>query len=412
MREKIKEYAKLLVDVGMNVQKGQMVRITVNVESAAFARDCAEAAYTRGCRRVIVDYVDDAISRMMYMNAQDDVFDEVPAWEADKFISLARGGCASLRVAGDDPEALLGVDPSRIQRAAIARNDAMKEAIQMQMTSEIPWCVGAVPTPAWARRVFPGKPDSEAIELLWDAIFKAVRVTGDGKATERWQEHMQEQKRRIAILNKHDFESLHYTNGIGTDLVVRLPENHQWLGGAEDCGRGGYPFVANMPTEEIFCAPHRDGVEGTVVTSMPFSLHGNVIDPFTFTFEKGKIIAIKAANDEQHKLLDMATTMDEGASHLGEVALVPYASPIRELGILFYNTLFDENAACHFAFGEAYASCVRGSDKMSEDERVAHGINTSKTHIDFMVGTKDLSIVGTTKTGEKVPVFIDGNFAF
>jgi len=407
---KMREYAKLLVDVGLNVQREQTVRVQANVESAPFARLCVEAAYGRGCREVILDYKDDVASRMYYLHAADGVFDEYPAWNADKMNGLARGGFANLVIAGGDPEALKGADPDRIQRAQVAAHTALAECIEKQMKSEFPWAIGAVPTLSWARKVFPDKPDDEAMALLWDAIFAAVRVTGDGRAAERWEKHILAQRDRLEKLNSHAFSALHYRNGIGTDFTVELPENHIWLGGADMSG-AGHRFVANMPTEELFTAPKWDSAEGTLASSMPFSLHGTVIDPFTFTFKKGKIVEIRAKTEEQHGLLEKAITTDDGASYLGEIALVSHSSPVNALGILFYNTLFDENAACHFAFGEAYASCIQGGGALSRDQYRAHGINDSKTHIDFMVGTPDLAIVGVGRDGRSVPVFVDGEFA-
>lgn len=410
MEARVKEYARLLVEVGLNVQKGQTVLLRAPVESAAFARLCAEAAYDVGCREVVMDYTDDVLSRMKCLRADDVIFDICPAWLADKMISYGKQGAGMLAILGDDPEAMKGVDSDRLRRSALASGKAMEEFMHMQMSNEIPWCAGAVPTPAWAKLVFPDKPIEEATQALWNAILAAVHVTGDGTAVARWQEHKEKTKERCEKLNGYQFTSLHYQNALGTDLKVALPKHHMWIGCAEKC-KAGFEFVANMPTEEIFTAPMRTGVEGKVVASMPFSINGNVIHHFSFELKEGKIVHIEAENEEALSILQNAISVDEGAAFLGEAALVPFSSPIAKMGILFYNTLFDENAACHFAFGKAYP-CLDGADKMSQEELVQHGLNDSFTHQDFMVGTRDLSIIGTTPDGKVVPVFVDGDFAF
>ena len=245
------------------------------------------------------------------------------------------------------------------------------------------------------------------MEKLWDAILASVRVTGDGSAVQRWREHLDTLQIRIDKLNALRLESLHYTNSLGTDLTIRLPENHLWAGGGGTSKAGIY-FIANMPTEEIFTAPLRDGIDGVIYASMPLCLKGEVVDKFHFVIEKGKIVEVHAEVGEEK--LKAETTLDEGASYFGEVALVPWDSPISNQNLLFFNTLFDENAACHIAFGEAYP-CLEGGQQMSKDELKARGLNDSITHVDFMIGTPDLSIVGTTRDGEEVPIFIDGNFA-
>lgn len=409
MEAKLREYAKLLVEVGLNVQKGQTVLLRAPIDSVAFARLLAEAAYDVGCYEVVTDYMDDMLTRMKYLRADDTVFDTFPAWQAEKMLSYGRLGAGLLSVVGANPEAMKGVDPDRIRRSAQVSGKANEEFMRMQMNNEIPWCIGAVPTPAWARLVFPDKPVDDAMQALWDAILEATRVTGDGNAVARWREHTQRTRERCDKLNAYQFVSLRFQNALGTDLRVALPKGHIWMGGADTC-KAGHAFVANMPTEEIFTAPLRDGVNGKVVASMPFSINGNVVKDFSFDLEGGKIVKIHAGDEQAHAILQNAISVDEGASYLGEVALVPCSSPIAKLGILFYNTLFDENAACHFAFGKAYP-CLEGADTMSREELAQRGLNDSFTHQDFMIGTDDLSIIGTTQDGKEVPVFVDGTFA-
>lgn len=408
MQKKFEEYAKLLVEVGANIQKGQDLILSCPVDCAWFARLCAKAAYEAGCREVIMNWGDDKLMREKYLHAADDVFDTIPEWRVRFNTDYAREGAAFLHIGGSDPEILKGVDQDRMVRSARSSGAALKEYRQMQMTNAFPWSIGAIPVPSWAKKVFPDCPEDEAMEKLWDAILASVRVTGDGSAVQRWREHLDTLQIRIDKLNDLRLESLHYTNSLGTDLTIRLPEDHLWAGGGGTSKAGIY-FIANMPTEEIFTAPLRDGIDGVIYASMPLCLKGEVVDKFHFVIEKGKIAEVHAEVGEEK--LKAETTLDEGASYFGEVALVPYDSPIRNQELLFYNTLFDENAACHLAFGEAYAECIKGGGDMTKEELKAHGLNDSITHVDFMVGTADLSITGKTREGTEVPVFINGNFA-
>ncbi|MBQ8859275.1 MAG: aminopeptidase [Clostridia bacterium] len=402
------EYAALLVQVGINIQKGQTLVIACPVDCAWFARKCAAAAYEVGCRSVVMRWRDDALTRMKFLHAADDVFDTVPQWEADCMNGHAANGDGYLSIAASDPMNLLGVDSDRIKRSARASGKAFTVFNEQQMSNGFPWCIGSVPIPSWAKKVFPNLSDEEAVDALWEAIFAAVRVTGDGKAVERWKAHLANLDARTKQLNAYNFKSLHYQNALGTDFTVSLPEKHIWQSGA-DVSRAGVPFIANIPTEEIFTAPLRDSANGTICASLPLVKDGNVIRGIRFEVENGKIV--RASADEGEETLQAAISVDEGASYFGEVALVPYDSPISNQKILFYQTLFDENASCHLAFGEAYP-CIEGGEKMSKEERKAHGLNDSITHVDFMIGTPDLSITGITQDGREVPVFRDGNFVF
>ena len=245
------------------------------------------------------------------------------------------------------------------------------------------------------------------MEQLWSAIFKAVRISGDGTAVEQWQQHLDTLHARLEKMNALNFKSLHYTNSLGTDLTVELPEGHIWEAG-NDVTLNGQEYIANIPTEELFTSPLKTGVNGVVYSAMPLVNDGTIIDGFHFVVQDGRIVEAHAKRGEE--ALKGAISVDEGASYFGEVALVPYDSPISNQKILFYNTLFDENAACHIAFGEAYP-CLKGGQQMTKDELKARGLNDSITHVDFMIGTPDLSIVGTTHDGKEVPVFVNGNFA-
>ena len=407
MEEKLQEYARLLVRVGLNVQRGQTLVISSPVECAYFARLCAAEAYAAGCKEVVMNWHDDALGRMKYLYADDAVFDDVPLWRRHFFNDYAQEGAAYLAISASDPENLKGVDGSRIIRAQQASGKALKEFDRLQMCSGFPWGIASIPIPSWAKTVFPEDGEERAMERLWDAIFRAVRISGDGKAVEKWQAHLKTLHARMEKLNALKFKSLHYTNALGTDLTVELPEGHIWEAG-NDVTLSGQEYIANIPTEELFTSPLKTGVNGVVYASLPLVHDGNIIDGFRFVVKDGKIVEARARQGEE--TLQAAIAVDEGASYFGEVALVPASSPINRSGLLFYNTLFDENAACHIAFGEAYP-CLEGGQKMTKEELKARGLNDSITHVDFMVGTPDLRIVGTTHDGREIPVFENGNFA-
>ena len=407
MEEKLQEYARLLVRVGLNVQRGQTLVISSPVECAYFARLCAAEAYAAGCKEVVMNWHDDALGRMKYLYADDAVFDDVPLWRRHFFNDYAQEGAAYLAISASDPENLKGVDGSRIIRAQQASGKALKEFDRLQMCSGFPWCIASIPIPNWAKTVFPEDGEERAMERLWDAIFRAVRISGDGKAVEKWQAHLKTLHARMEKLNALKFKSLHYTNALGTDLTVELPEGHIWEAG-NDVTLSGQEYIANIPTEELFTSPLKTGVNGVVYASLPLVHDGNIIDGFHFVVKDGKIVEARARQGEE--TLQAAIAVDEGASYFGEVALVPYDSPISNQKILFYNTLFDENAACHIAFGEAYPG-LKDGQAMSKDELKARGLNDSITHVDFMVGTPDLNILGITHDGKEIPVFVDGNFA-
>ena len=407
--DKLKEYAELLVRVGVNVQKGQDLVITSQVDQAPFARLCVQAAYEAGARAVDMAWSDDAIARMTYLNADESVFDVIPEYRIRFNTDYAEGGACFLHLISSDPENLKGVDPSRLERAHRAYGKYMKRYRELGMASAFPWSIGALASPAWAKRVFPDLPEAEAVAALWEKIFMAVRITGDGTAVEKWRQHQENLQRHVEILNGYAFDRLHYYNALGSDFTVGLCKGHIWCAGGEKTPKGQF-FMPNMPTEEIFTAPDRNRCDGVICAALPLSKDGNVIRDIRFVVKAGKIVEATASANEE--LLRKSIAVDEGASRFGEVALVPYDSPISNAKTLFYNTLFDENAACHLAFGEAYPTTVEGALEMSEEERLSAGLNKSITHVDFMVGTADLSIDGYTADGRCVPVFRDGNFVF
>lgn len=407
--KRLAQYAQLVARVGINVQKGQTVVVNCPVDCAAFGRQLVTAAYDAGAKDVLVNWKDDYCARQRWLRAEDSLFDAVYPWEVEKLTELARQGAGFISVAATDPENLRGVDPERLRRQEIATGRELKEYDRMLMSNAAPWCVVSVPVASWARKVFPGLDGAAAMDRLWDAILDAVRVAKDGDAVAAWRAHCERLEQLARRMTELRFTKLHYRNALGTDLTVGMPEGHCWLAGA-DTAKSGVRFVANMPTEEVFSAPRRDAVNGVVVASKPLALNGNIIDGIRLTLRDGRIVEARAQKGEE--VLRKAIDTDEGSHYLGEIALVPVDSPIAQSGLLYYNTLFDENAACHFAFGEAYPACIEGGDGMETAELLERGINAeSSTHVDFMVGTKDLAITGTTADGREIPVFRNGLFA-
>ena len=401
------EYARLVVRIGVNLQKNQILVINTPIECAPFARLLAKEAYTAGAHDVVLSWSDEESARIKYDMAPMAVFSEFPDWRRTFYMDYAEQGAAFVSIAARNPEIFAGVAPERLTRTQQAAGAALLEYRQRLMSNENTWCVASVPTAAWAKKVFPEADGAEAQEKLWKAILQTVRI-GAGDAVASWNEHIAFLHRAAEFLNANDFARLHYTNECGTDLTIELPEGHVWAGGSE-LSATRVPFVANLPTEEVYTLPKRDGVTGTVVATKPLVYQGSLIEHFRLRFEAGRVVEFHAERGED--VLRELLATDEGASRLGEVALVPYDSPISQSGLLFYNTLFDENAACHLALGKAYPTCLEGGDKMQSVELLQHGVNDSLLHEDFMVGSRELAITGTRRAdGRDVPVFRHGNF--
>ncbi|MDQ7092411.1 aminopeptidase [Desulfosporosinus sp. PR] len=404
----LEKYALLIVKTGLNLQPQQTLVINAPLEGAPFTRLVAQAAYQAGARDVVINWRDELFSKIRFLHAPEEIFEEFPDWQKEFYLSYVRQGAAFLSISASDPELMQDVDPARMMKAQKAGNTALKEYRDRLMSNKNVWSVVSIPTSAWARKVFPDLQENEAMEKLWETIIMTVRVnTAD--PLKAWQEHQANLKGRIHYLNARAFKTLHYKNSIGTDLLIELPENHQWLG-ASDSTPEGIEFFPNMPTEEVFTLPLRNGVNGKAVSSRPLNYNGNLIDQFSLTFKDGKIVDFSA--EKGYETLKNLIETDEGSHFLGEVALVPYDSPISTSKILFFNTLFDENASCHLAIGKAYPVCIKNSEAMSPEELAKSGVNDSLTHVDFMIGTRDLEISGETAAGEKIPVFRNGNFAF
>lgn len=406
-QDTLEKYAELAVKVGVNVQKGQTLAINAAIDNAEFIRIVVKKAYEAGAKNVIVNWNDDVVSRLKYDLAPDEAFNEYPQWRAREMEELAESGAAFMSVVSAGPDLLKGVNPERIANFQKVAGQAMSKYRQYIQSDKVSWTVIAAPSKDWAAKVFPDAPQEEQVEKLWNAIFKATRANLDNPI-ELWKKHDETLREKADFLNNKRFKKLHYT-APGTDLTIELPEGHLWCG-AGSLNEDGNEFMANMPTEEVFTVPHKDGVNGYVASTKPLSYAGNIIDEFTITFENGRIVDVKAKEGEE--ILKKLVETDEGSHYLGEVALVPHNSPISQSNILFYNTLFDENASNHLAIGSAYAFCLDGGKKMSQEELAKHGLNSSITHVDFMIGSAEMNIDGITESGEKIPVFRNGDWAF
>ncbi len=402
------KYALLLIKTGINIQKDQTLVINSPIECASFTRIVSRIAYTEGARDVVINWRDELSSKIRYMNAPEEVFEEFPEWQRDFYLSNARIGAAFLSISASDPELMKDVNPERMSKSNKVASAAIKEYRDRLMSNKNVWCIASIPTIAWAKKVFPKLSENDAMEKLWNSIFKTVRVdTEDPVAS--WEIHKNNLKTRMDFLNDNNFKFLVYKNSLGTNLKIELPENHIWLGGS-DYTPEGIEFIANMPTEEVYTLPKKDGVNGVVVSSKPLNYNGNLIENFSLTFKQGKIVDYKA--EVGYDILKSIIETDEGSYYLGEVALVPYNSPISNSNILFYNTLFDENASCHLAIGKAYPVCIKNGENLSDEELAKLGVNDSIMHEDFMVGTEDLIITGITVDETEISVFKNGDFAF
>lgn len=406
--ELLEAYARLVVRIGVNLQHDQILVINSPIECASFARLLAKEAYAAGAHEVVMSWGDELSARIKYDMAPTAVFSEFPEWRRAFYTDYAEQGAAFISIAARDPEIFAGVASERLALAQQAAGAALLEYRARLMANQNTWCVASVPTAAWAKKVFLGVSEEAAIAKLWEAIFQTVRIGEDVDVVAAWKSHVDFLHRAAAFLNENDFASLHYTNEVGTDLTIELPEGHVWAGGSE-LAATHVPFVANLPTEEVYTLPKSDGVHGKVVATKPLVYQGSLIEGFWMKFEQGRVVDFHA--DKGEDVLRELLATDEGSSRLGEVALVPYDSPISKSGLLFYNTLFDENAACHLALGKAYPTCLKGGEDMQSVELLQHGVNDSLLHEDFMVGSRALAITGKRRSdGREMPVFQHGNF--
>ncbi|RXT06604.1 aminopeptidase [Ammoniphilus sp. CFH 90114] len=402
----IDRYAQLAVKVGVNIQAGQTLVITSPLASADFVRKIARKAYEAGAKHVHTEWTDDELTRIKYDLAPDEAFLEFPMWRAKGFEEMAENNAAFLSIVAANPDLLKGVNPERIAMMNKTTGQAMNKFRSYAMSDKVSWSVIAVPSPAWAAKVFPDLPQQEQMQALWQAIFETTRITTNDPV-KAWQNHNDLLNAKAAMLNDKRYRYLHY-EAPGTNLTIELPSAHIWVG-AGSHNEKGTPFMANMPTEEVFTTPLKHGVNGTVRSTKPLSYSGNLIEEFTLTFEQGRIVDFTA--EKGYEVLKRLIETDEGSHYLGEIALVPNDSPISKTNLIFFNTLFDENASNHLAIGNSYAFCLEGGKTMSKEELEEHGLNSSLTHVDFMIGSEHMNIDGETADGKREPIFRNGNWA-
>lgn len=403
----LRKYAQLLVRSGVNIKKGQGCLISAEVAQHDFAEMVAEEAYRAGAKWVRMDWVDQAFTKLKYRHESVTQLSQVAEWEKAQQQYTVDQLPVRIHLTSADPDGLKGLNVEKMQKVNGARMKVLKP-YRDAIDNKHQWLIAAVPSEKWAKKVFPGMRTSTAVEKLWEAILSSVRVSADNDPTEEWKKHNASLKEKCAILNEMQFEYLHYESAEGTDFKCWLIPGGQWHGGGDELPDGTF-YNPNMPTEEAFTSPMRGKCEGTLVASLPLSYQGNLIDGFSLTFKDGKVVSCKA--EQGQELLEKMVSMDEGASMLGELALVPDDSPISNSGILFYNTLFDENAACHVALGRGFNETIEGYENMTNEQLKEMGINDSIIHVDFMIGSKTLNITGYKKDGTAIPVFVNGNWA-
>ncbi|RXH57513.1 aminopeptidase [Granulicella sibirica] len=403
--QKLDRFAEVAVRVGLNLAEGQELLISAPIEALPLVRRITDHAYKAGALLVTSFYADDPAVLARYQFAQDKSFDYAPTWLQEGIANAFRSGAARLAISGANPALLSGQDPGKIARANVAASKASKPAMEMITRHDINWSIVAYATPEWAKLAFPDAPVEIAVEKLWDAIFKASRITGADPCAD-WQEHTTFLKSRVDKLNQKHYHSLHF-KGSGTDLHVGLADDHLWAGGGGPSGNGIF-CNPNIPTEECFTTPHKDRVDGFARASKPLSHQGTLIKDIAVRFEKGKIVQASASAGEDALKRLIAT--DDGARRLGEVALVPHSSPIAQTGILFWNTLFDENAASHIALGQAYATCLIDGEKMDETTLAAKGANHSLIHVDWMIGSAEIDVDGVGADGTAEPLMRSGEW--
>lgn len=404
-KDKLSDYAKLVINVGLEAQEGDLFVIKCPIERADFGRLLAKNAYEAGAHEVVFNWSDDELTLMQYQHSPVEVMEHFPQWMYDKNEDLYKRGAKMVSVYAADPELLKDIDPEKIQRVSLASSKKFKPLMKYTMNDINSWCVVSVPTEGWAKRVFP---ESEnPIADLWDLIFEVTRVN-EADPVKAWKDHLELLSTKAKWLIDSKLKYLHYTSSNGTDLKIELPKGHIWTA-ASSVNAKKQKFVPNMPTEEVFTLPKKHGVNGIVYSSKPLAYNGNVIDEFWLKFEDGRVVDFDAKKGKE--ALESIFNQDENSRYLGEVALVPYDSPISNSNTLFFNTLFDENASCHLALGKAYPTTLEGGENMSDEELKENDVNDSFIHEDFMIGTKDLTIIGQDHDGNTLEIFKDGNWA-
>jgi aminopeptidase len=397
--------AEVAVRVGLGLKPGQEVILTAPLEAVALVRRITEHAYKAGASLVTTIFSDEEANLMRFRHGQDESFDAASAWLYEGMAAAYKNGAARLAIVGEDPSLLAKEDPEKVSRANRARSKAYMPALNLIAGFDINWTIVAAATPSWAKTVFPNDPEDVAVAKLWSAIFSASRVdTPDPIAA--WQAHNASLQSRTRMLNEKNYAALHFS-GPGTDLRVGLADGHEWNGGSAKA-KNGIVCNANIPTEEVFTTPHKDRVDGYVTSTKPLSYNGTLIQDIQVKFEGGRIVEAKARTGEA--VLSQVLDTDEGARRLGEVALVPFSSPISQSGLLFFNTLFDENASSHIALGQAYSKCIREGGSMSEEELASRGANKSLIHIDWMIGSDQVDVDGIAQDGKAEPLMRGGEW--
>ncbi|OAS18203.1 aminopeptidase [Paenibacillus oryzisoli] len=400
------QYAELAIRVGLNVQKDQTVVITTPISCADFVRKLAQKAYDAGAKEVVVDWDDDEVKALRLKHAPESTLQTYPAWRANGMEEMAKKGAAFLSIYAPNSDLLKDIDPARVAMSSKAAATARAGYLNYTRSNKVNWLMVSYPTPEWSAKVFPNLGEAERVQQLWEQIFKLTRADLADPVT-AWKEHIGTLTAKQNLLNNKKFEQLHF-QGPGTDLYIELAPKHLWVA-AGSTSESGIFFVPNIPTEEVFTMPARNGTNGTVRSTLPLSYQGSLIDGFSLTFKDGRVV--EATAEVGQEVLNNMLNMDEGARYLGEVALVPYDSPISQSGLIFYNTLFDENASCHVALGNAYPFTIEGGTTMSAEELEANGYNKSLIHVDFMIGSKDMAIDGIKADGTREPLFRNGNWA-
>ncbi len=408
--ELLSKYAEFAVRVGANPQPEQTLIIRAPIEAAHFARLCTTVAYAVGVKEVVVHYSDEKLSRIQMQYTDVEVLEDVKPWQVNRFLEYVEteGSACILNIISRDPEIYKGLDSDKIDRANTAASKALKPFRNYTLSDKIQWSIVAIPGAAWAKKVFPNDSEDLAIEKLWNAIFSVCRVN-EPDIVSAWKEHSNKLKMYKEKLNEYDFASVHLSSANGTNLTIGLADTAIWDGGSS-ISEKNYEFMPNIPTEEVFTAPHKDRVNGIVYGTKPYVYNGNLIEDFRVTFKDGLVVDHDARVGKE--LLGQLLDTDEGARRIGEIALVPATSPVNTSGILFYNTLFDENAACHIAFGEGYPGTIVGGNEMNQEQLLEKGVNHSLVHEDVMVGSADMTITGIKKDGETVKLFENGVWAF
>jgi len=406
-QEKLQKYAELLVRCGLNVQEGQDVMIAAELDQPEFVTMCVEECYRAGARKVLVEWTHQKVQKLHYDHQSLETLSTLDKWQLEKWQWQVDALPCKLYIESEDPDGLADADQEKIAKARQGWYPLVKP-YRDKMENRYQWCIAAVPGKTWAKKVFPELEEAEAVEALWNAILSTSRAM-EGEPLKNWEEHNADLKRRYDHLNSLKLRSLHYESANGTDLTVGLIDTGRFLGGGE-VTLGGNFFNPNIPSEEIFTTPMAGKAEGIVYATKPLSYQGTLIENFWIRFENGR--AVESGAEKNADVLAKMISMDEGAAMLGECALIPFDSPINNTGILFFNTLFDENASCHLAMGQGFSMLLEGFENLTVEECRERGVNDSMIHVDFMIGAPDLSITGTTQGGEEVAIFRNGGWAF